>query len=247
MGRVAAPLRAAETGFSTLIRSRVIGTLVGIFFLAVAPGRNAIAFARFLFLRRRRRFSKHPNDFGTGAEPGGVLATESANNATVGVRRLSSRTLGARAYPATPPDAVISCCAPSFQRHPHRSWAVFTGGRGDIVYTFKSIGPPSDPRPSLNACPVGPAGGALRLQVPSVSIPEGGAGPHTVAFPPPSSARSAIHTLDARRFSKHDARGSASSAGIAWRASASAPSPIVLRHHPRPLIAERGFASRAWL
>ncbi len=80
-----------------LIRSSLIGTIVGIL-----PGAGG-SIASLVSYSEARRSSGHPERFGTG-EPGGILATESANNATVGGGFIPTLVLG---IPGTPPDAVI--------------------------------------------------------------------------------------------------------------------------------------------
>jgi len=80
-----------------LIRSSIIGTLVGIL-----PGAGG-SIASLVSYSEARRSSRTPERFGKG-EPGGVLATESANNATVGGGFIPTLVLG---IPGTPPDAVI--------------------------------------------------------------------------------------------------------------------------------------------
>lgn len=80
-----------------LIRSAVIGTLVGIL-----PGAGG-SIASLVSYSEARRTSKRRKYFGTG-EPDGVIATEAANNATVGGGFVPTLVLG---IPGTPPDAVI--------------------------------------------------------------------------------------------------------------------------------------------
>ncbi|MCR4265461.1 tripartite tricarboxylate transporter permease [Nitratireductor sp. ZSWI3] len=80
-----------------LLRSSVIGTLVGIL-----PGAGG-SIASLVSYSEARRASRNPERFGRG-EPGGLLATESANNATVGGGFIPTLVLG---IPGTPPDAVI--------------------------------------------------------------------------------------------------------------------------------------------
>lgn len=87
---------SARNGFN-LIRSSLIGTLVGIL-----PGAGG-SIASLVSYSEARRASPHPERFGKG-EPGGLLATESANNATVGGGFIPTLVLG---IPGTPPDAVI--------------------------------------------------------------------------------------------------------------------------------------------
>jgi putative tricarboxylic transport membrane protein len=85
-----------RNGFN-LIRSSLIGTLVGIL-----PGAGG-SIASLVSYSEARRASRHPERFGKG-EPAGILATESANNATVGGGFIPTLVLG---IPGTPPDAVI--------------------------------------------------------------------------------------------------------------------------------------------
>ena len=80
-----------------LLRSSIIGTLVGIL-----PGAGG-SIASMIAYAEARRASSRRDQFGKG-EPGGILATESANNATVGGGFIPTLVLG---IPGTPPDAVI--------------------------------------------------------------------------------------------------------------------------------------------
>ncbi|MBO6674781.1 MAG: tripartite tricarboxylate transporter permease [Rhizobiales bacterium] len=84
-------------GKFNLVRSSVVGTVVGI--LPAAGG----AVAGLVAYSEARRTSKHRKDFGKGA-PDGVIASESANSATVGGGFVPTLVLG---IPGTPPDAVI--------------------------------------------------------------------------------------------------------------------------------------------
>jgi len=84
-------------GKFNLLRSSVIGTLVGIL-----PGAGG-SIAGLVAYSEARRVSKRSEHFGKG-EPDGVQATESANNATVGGGFIPTLVLG---IPGTPPDAVI--------------------------------------------------------------------------------------------------------------------------------------------
>ena len=81
--RFGAVLRAAPT----LARGSLIGTFVG--FLPGAGG-NIAAFTAYNI---EKRVSRHPERFGQGA-PEGVIATESANNATPGGALIPTITLG---------------------------------------------------------------------------------------------------------------------------------------------------------
>jgi putative tricarboxylic transport membrane protein len=80
-----------------LLRSSIIGTLVGIL-----PGAGG-SIASLISYAEARRASPRSENFGKG-EPSGLLATESANNATVGGGFIPTLVLG---IPGTPPDAVI--------------------------------------------------------------------------------------------------------------------------------------------
>jgi len=82
---------------ANLIRSSVIGTLVGIL-----PGAGG-SIASLVAYSEARRTSARRENFGKG-EPDGLLSTESANNATVGGGFIPTLVLG---IPGTPPDAVI--------------------------------------------------------------------------------------------------------------------------------------------
>ncbi|WP_411890546.1 tripartite tricarboxylate transporter permease [Yoonia sp. SDW83-1] len=80
-----------------LVRSSVIGTVVGI--LPAAGG----AVAGLVAYSEAQRTSKQPDEFGKGAVDG-VIASESANSATVGGGFVPTLVLG---IPGTPPDAII--------------------------------------------------------------------------------------------------------------------------------------------
>ncbi|WP_299687869.1 tripartite tricarboxylate transporter permease [uncultured Tateyamaria sp.] len=80
-----------------LVRSSVVGTVVGI--LPAAGG----AVAGLVAYSEARRTSRHKDQFGKGAADG-VIASESANSATVGGGFVPTLVLG---IPGTPPDAII--------------------------------------------------------------------------------------------------------------------------------------------
>src|SRR3546814_16469664 len=80
-----------------LLRSSAIGTVIGI--LPAAGG----AIASLVAYAEARRASRTPERFGRG-EPNGVLATEAANNATVGAGFIPTLPLG---IPGPPPHAII--------------------------------------------------------------------------------------------------------------------------------------------
>ncbi len=95
--RLAEALAIAGRNWFNLARSAVVGTLVGIL-----PGAGG-SIAGLVAYSEARRSSKNAKNFGKG-EPAGILATESANNATVGGGFIPTLVLG---IPGTPPDAVI--------------------------------------------------------------------------------------------------------------------------------------------
>ncbi|MDX1730404.1 MAG: tripartite tricarboxylate transporter permease, partial [Aurantimonas coralicida] len=106
-----------------VVRSSVIGTVIGIL-----PGAGG-SIAGLVSYSEARRASKHPERFGQG-EPDGVIATESANNATVGGGFIPTLVLG---IPGTPPDAIIlgALLVQGIKIGP----TLFTA-QGNIVYTF---------------------------------------------------------------------------------------------------------------
>jgi len=106
-----------------LIRSSVIGTVVGIL-----PGAGG-SIAGLVSYTEARRASANPAGFGKG-EPNGVIATEAANNATVGGGFIPTLVLG---IPGTPPDAVIlgALLVQGIKIGPQ-----LFNTEADIVYTF---------------------------------------------------------------------------------------------------------------
>jgi len=80
-----------------LLRSSVVGTIVGILPGAGGSVANLVAYNEAI------RTSKHPEKFGTGIADG-IIATESSNNAVVGGGIIPLVTLG---IPGAPPDAVL--------------------------------------------------------------------------------------------------------------------------------------------
>ncbi|EGJ20161.1 hypothetical protein RSWS8N_18414 [Cereibacter sphaeroides WS8N] len=95
--RLGEGLRIAWARKVNVIRSSVIGTVVGIL-----PGAGG-SIAGLVSYAEARRSSRTPEAFGKG-EPDGVIATEAANNATVGGGFIPTLVLG---IPGTPPDAII--------------------------------------------------------------------------------------------------------------------------------------------
>jgi len=106
-----------------LIRSSVVGTIVGIL-----PGAGG-SIASLVAYSEARRTAKRQSNFGKG-EPDGVLATESANNATVGGGLIPTLVLG---IPGTPPDAVI---LGALLVQGIRTGPSLFGEQSSIVYTF---------------------------------------------------------------------------------------------------------------
>jgi len=80
-----------------ILRSSIIGTIIGII-----PGEGAAVGAFFAYSEAKRR-SKNPEAYGTGI-PEGVVAPETANNATVGGALVPTLTLG---VPGSPAAAVL--------------------------------------------------------------------------------------------------------------------------------------------
>ena len=108
-----------------VLRSSVIGTVVG-----VLPGAGG-SIASLVSYSEARRASRTPERFSKGA-PEGVMATESANNATVGGGFIPTMALG---IPGTPPDAVIlgALLVQGISTGP----ALFQT-EGAVVYTFSA-------------------------------------------------------------------------------------------------------------
>ena len=128
-----ASLTAKLPGWKTLgklkeliFRSSIIGTVIGII-----PGEGAAVGAFFAYSEAKRR-SKEPEKFGTGI-PEGVVAPETANNATVGGALVPTLTLG---VPGSPAAAVllgaflIQGLAPGprlFSERPDLMYSIFIG------------------------------------------------------------------------------------------------------------------------
>lgn len=106
-----------------LARSSALGTLVG-----ALPGAGG-SIAALVAYSEARRTGKGGERYGEG-NPGGIVATESANNATVGGGFIPTLVLG---IPGTPPDAVIlgALLVQGIRTGP----VLFAEGSG-IVYTF---------------------------------------------------------------------------------------------------------------
>ena len=111
---------------ANLLRSSLIGTIVGII-----PGEGAAVGAFFAYSEEKRR-SENPEQFGTGI-PEGIVAPETANNATVGGALVPTLTLG---VPGSPAAAVllgallIQGLAPGpslFSNRPDIMYSIFIG------------------------------------------------------------------------------------------------------------------------
>ena len=119
-------LSAARITFGSkfnLIRSSIIGTLVGIL-----PGAGGSVAGLVAYTEAKRTAKPHQR-FGEG-EPDGIIATESANNATVGGGFIPTLVLG---IPGTPPDAVI---LGALMVQGVRTGPELFQSNGSIVYTF---------------------------------------------------------------------------------------------------------------
>ncbi len=106
-----------------VIRSSVIGTAIGI--LPAAGG----SIAGLVAYSEARRTSPQRDEFGKGATDG-VIASESANSATVGGGFIPTLVLG---IPGTPPDAII---LGALLVQGIRTGPQLFQTQGDIVFTF---------------------------------------------------------------------------------------------------------------
>jgi len=122
--RIIDAARLAWRSKFNLVRSSVIGTLVGIL-----PGAGG-SVAGLVAYSEAKRSGRPEQKFGEG-EPDGIIATESANNATVGGGFIPTLVLG---IPGTPPDAVIlgALLVQGVRTGP----GLFQSGGGSIAYTF---------------------------------------------------------------------------------------------------------------
>lgn len=121
--RIGEAFRIASKSKFNLLRSSVLGTLVGIL-----PGAGGSVAGLVAYSEAKRTAKPHQN-FGEG-EPDGIMATESANNATVGGGFIPTLVLG---IPGTPPDAIVlgALLVQGVRTGP----SMFTQS-GSIVYTF---------------------------------------------------------------------------------------------------------------
>ncbi|HUG79586.1 MAG TPA: tripartite tricarboxylate transporter permease [Burkholderiales bacterium] len=121
--RLREALRICRRGWVTLTRGSLIGTGIGV--LPAAGG----SIASLVSYSETRRASRRPEAFGSG-EPEGVLASESANNATVGGGLIPTFVLG---IPGTPADAVI---LGALLIHGVRTGPSLFTERAPLIYTF---------------------------------------------------------------------------------------------------------------
>lgn len=121
--RIRESLRIIFASKINIIRSSIIGTVIGIL-----PGAGG-SIAGLVSYSEARRSSKEPETFGKG-NPDGVIATEAANNATVGGGFIPTLVLG---IPGTPPDAIIlgALLVQGLKIGP----TLFSSD-GNVVYTF---------------------------------------------------------------------------------------------------------------
>jgi len=121
--RITEAFKIAMRSKFNLIRSSVVGTLVGIL-----PGAGG-SVAGLVAYSEAKRTGKDDQKFGEG-EPDGIIATESANSATVGGGFIPTLVLG---IPGTPPDAIVlgALLVQGVRTGP----AMFSQS-GSIVYTF---------------------------------------------------------------------------------------------------------------
>jgi putative tricarboxylic transport membrane protein len=121
--RLPEALRISWREWFNMLRSSVIGTIIGIL-----PGAGG-SIAGLVSYSEARRSSREAEQFGRG-HPGGVIATEAANNATVGGGFIPTLVLG---IPGTPPDAII---LGALLVQGIRIGPTLFNSQADIVYTF---------------------------------------------------------------------------------------------------------------
>ncbi|MEO1273924.1 MAG: tripartite tricarboxylate transporter permease [Pseudomonadota bacterium] len=106
-----------------LLRSSVVGTVIGVIPAAGGAVASLVAYAE------AARAATPAQAYGKG-EPGGVIASETANNATVGSGLVPTFVLG---IPGTPPDAVI---LGAMLVHGVQIGPRLFSNHGDVVYTL---------------------------------------------------------------------------------------------------------------
>lgn len=108
---------------NVIMRSSVVGTVIGII-----PGEGAAVAAYYSYAEEKRR-SDDPDSFGKGSTIG-VLAPETANNATVGGALLPTMTLG---VPGSPAAAIL---LGAFMINDLTPGPLLFEERGDIMYAI---------------------------------------------------------------------------------------------------------------
>jgi len=121
--RLGEAIRLVLVNKLNLVRSSVIGTVVG-----VLPGAGG-SIAALVAYSEARRASDDPQSYGKG-NPGGIIASESSNNATVGGGFIPTLVLG---IPGTPADAVI---LGALMVQGLRTGPALFAEEGPVVYTF---------------------------------------------------------------------------------------------------------------
>lgn len=121
--RIGEAFRIAMGSKFNLIRSSVIGTVIGIL-----PGAGG-SVAGLVAYSEAKRNAKPGQKFGEG-EPDGIIATEASNNATVGGGFIPTLVLG---IPGTPPDAIV---LGALLVQGVRTGPTMFQTSGSIVYTF---------------------------------------------------------------------------------------------------------------
>lgn len=107
----------------TVLRSSIIGTFIGII-----PGAGA-DIAAFVSYNEAKRFSKHPDKFGTGL-PEAIAAPESGNNAVTGGAMVPLLTLG------IPGDAVTAILLGALMMQGLQPGPLLFKEHGSLVYTI---------------------------------------------------------------------------------------------------------------
>lgn len=115
------PVKELLQSWGNLLRSSCIGVVIGIL-----PGVGP-ALSNFLAYDQAKKASKHPETFGQG-NVDGIMASESANNATVGGALIPLLTLG------IPGDATTAAIMGGFILHSIRPGPLLFQDEGALVY-----------------------------------------------------------------------------------------------------------------
>lgn len=119
------PFEVFKSNFANLIRSFVIGLTIGIFPGIGGATSNVIAYGM------AKSSSKHPEKFGTGI-PDGIIASETANNASIGGAFIPLVALG------IPGDAVTAILLGGFMIHGINPGPLLFRYSADLVYAVFS-------------------------------------------------------------------------------------------------------------